>query len=40
MPVLSDVECSGLELEIGVHMSFIMVKGVVPMMIKALLSWS
>ena len=39
-PVLPDVERFGLELETGVHMSFIMVMGVVLMMVKALLGWS
>lgn len=40
VPVLPDAECCGLELETGVHMSFIMVEGVVPTMVKGLLDWS
>lgn len=40
MPVLPDVWCCGLELGTGVHMSFIMVEGVVLMKIKALVGWS
>lgn len=39
-PVLPDVERFGLEPETGVHMSFIMVMGVVLMMVRALLGWS
>lgn len=39
-PVLPDVEHFGLELETGVHMSFIKVMAVVLMMVRALLGWS
>lgn len=39
-PVLPDVERFGLEIGTGVHMSFIMVMGVVLMMVRALLGWS
>lgn len=39
-PVPPDVERFGLELETGVHMSFVMVMGMVLMMVGALLGWS
>ena len=39
-PVPPDVECFGVELETGVHISFIMALEVVLMVVRALLGWS